>query len=232
MKILPPSAWAVVCAVALVASATSAYAVPDGLISDAAPVAAVTPDAAMAARLAYNLGYEDFEKAQAEEAAGATLTGAKAKASAAKVKALFAQARVQYEAAAKAAPSTKEAWNLIGYTSRRLGEYDTSLAAYEQALALNPTYNEAIEYRAEAYLALNRLDDVKTAYQTLFLTSRPHAAVLMQGMQKWVAERRKQRGGVSAADLDTFAKWVEDRSTVAQQTASLSRDHTVLRRWD
>ena len=227
---LPARAFA--CTLILAGSVAPAFAVPEGLMSEAAPVAAVAPDAAMAARLAYNLGYEDFEKAQAEEAAGAALTGAKAKASAAKVKALFAQARVQFEAAAKAAPTTKEAWNLIGYTSRRLGEYDTSLAAYEQALALNPTYNEAIEYRAEAYLALNRLDEVKTAYQTLFLTSRPHAAVLMQGMQKWVAERRKQRGGVSAADFDTFAKWVEDRSTVAQQTASLSLDHTVLRRWD
>ena len=38
-------------------------------------------------------------------------------------------------------------------TSRRLGEYDRSLAAYEKALALSPDYPEAIEYRAEAYLA-------------------------------------------------------------------------------
>lgn len=220
-------------AVALLAALSApAWAVPDGPISDAAPVAAVAPDAAMQARLAYNLGYEEFEKAQAEEAAGKALSGAKAKASAAKVKEGLAQARVKFQEAAKADPSTKEAWNMIGYTSRRLGDYEKSLAAYEKALELNPNYSEAIEYRAEAYLALNRLDDVKNAYMTLFLTSRPHAGVLMQGMQKWVAERRKQAAGVGAAELDGFAKWVEGRAAVAEQTASLSLDHTVVRRWD
>ena len=225
-------AVSIAAAVLLTGLSGPALAVPDGPISQAAPVAAAAPDAAMQARLAYNLGYEVFEKTQAEETAGQSLTGAKAKASLAKVKEGFAQARVKFEEAATADPSTKEAWNMIGYTSRRLGEYEKSLAAYEKALALNPSYSEAIEYRAEAYLALNRLDDVKNAYMTLFLTSRAHASVLMQGMQKWVAERHKQRAGVSAEDLESFAKWVNDRAAVAQQTASLSLDHTVVRHWD
>lgn len=232
---MTPRLAPVPCAVAallLAGLAAPALAVPDGPLADAAPVTAVAPDAAMQARIAYNLGYETFEKAKAEEAAGEALTGAKARASAAKVKEGFAQARVKFEESAKADPSTKEAWNMIGYTSRRLGDYEKSLAAYEKALELNPTYSEAIEYRAEAYLALNRLDDVKTAYMTLFLTSRPHAGVLMQGMQKWVAERRKQRGTVTAQDLDTFAQWVDERAAVAQQTASLAPDHQAVRHWD
>jgi len=218
---------------ALAGASTPAFAVPDGPISDAkAPAAAPPLEGAMAARLAYNLGYEDFEKAQAEEILGQKLTGATAKASADKVRASFSAARAKFEDAAKADPSTKEAWNLIGYTSRRLGEYDKSLAAYEKALALNPNYSEAIEYRAEAYLALNRVDDAKAAYMTLFASSRSHATVLMDSMQKWVAERRKQPAGVAAADLDAFAQWLAERATVAQQTASLSLDKQVVRAWN
>jgi tetratricopeptide (TPR) repeat protein len=225
-------ALATAASLSLLGALTPALAVPDGPISEAAPVSAVTPEGAMAARLAYNLGYEDFEKAQAEEIQGQKLTGSKAKASAAKVKEELALARTKFEEAAKAEPTMKEAWNLVGYTSRRLGEYDKSLAAYEKALALNPTYSEAIEYRAEAYLALGRLDDVKSAYMTLFASSRSHATVLMQGMQKWVTEHRKPPAGITAADLEGFSQWVEERAAVAQQTASLSPDHTALRRWD
>jgi cytochrome c-type biogenesis protein CcmH/NrfG len=39
----------------------------------------------------------------------------------------------------KADPKAREAWNLVGYTSRRLGEYDRSLAAYERRWPSNPT---------------------------------------------------------------------------------------------
>ena len=209
-----------------------AWAVPDGPIADAKPVAAVAPEGAMAARLAYNVGYEDFEKAQAAEASAAKLAGAPAKAAQAHALKAYATARTQFEAATKADPTLKEAWNLVGYTSRRLGEYDKSLAAYEQALALNPTYSEAIEYRAEAYLALNRLDDAKSAYLTLLANARPHAAVLLQSMQQWLVERRKQPAGVSAADLEAFARWVDERAAVASQTASLAPDFTPVRRWD
>jgi tetratricopeptide (TPR) repeat protein len=235
MKAFPATALASVLTLtlALAGAPTPAFAVPDGPIADAAPAgAAPAPEGAMAARLAYNLGYEEFEKAQSEEIVGLRLNGAKAKASADKVRASFLAARAKFEDAAKADPTTKEAWNLIGYTSRRLGEYEKSLAAYEKALALNPTYSEAIEYRAEAYLALNRLDDAKSAYLTLFASSRNHASVLMESMQKWVAERRRTPAGVAAADIDAFAKWVEERAAVAQQTASLNLDRTILRAWN
>lgn len=215
------------------ALALPAFAVPDGPLADAKPAGtAPAPEGAMAARLAYNVGYEDFEKAQAEEKLGAMVSGAKAKASADKARASYAAARVKFEEAVKADATLKEGWNLIGYTSRRLGEYEKSLAAYERALALDPAYGEAIEYRAEAFLALNRLDDAKAAYMTLFASARNHAAVLMDSMQKWVAERRKAPAGVAAADLDAFAKWVAERSTVAQQTASLNLDRTAVRSWN
>ena len=230
MNRTPMLVWAVTAALLL--SAAPALAVPDGPISDAKPVTAVAPEGAMAARLAYNVGYEVFEKTQTDEAASAGLTGAKAKAAQAKMLAGYREARERFEAATKADPSVKEAWNLVGYTSRRLGDYEASLAAYEKALALNPTYSEAIEYRGEAYLALNRVDDAKTAYLTLFAGSRAHAATLLTAMRAWVVERRVRPAGVAKADVDALAQWIEERAGVAQQTASLSPDVVVVRRWD
>ena len=209
-----------------------AFAIADGPIADAKAVTPVAPDALMSARLAYNLGYEEFDKARAAEAASASLSGSRRKAADARVIEGFTLARAKFEEAAQADPNMKEAWNHIGYTNRRLGQYEASLAAYEKALTLNPRYTEAIEYRAEAYLALNRLDDAKAAYMALFSESRAHAAVLMQSMQGWVEARRKQPAGLAAADIDSFARWVEERDAVARQTASLDTDKTVVRRWN
>lgn len=221
----------VIAALLSVVVAVPAVAVPDGPIADAKPVTAAAPEGAMAARLAYNVGYEAFEKAQAAEAAAKGLTGAKAKAAQATVMAGYREARERFQAATQADASLKEAWNLVGYTSRRLGDYDASLAAYEKALALNPTYSEAIEYRAEAYLALNRIDDAKAAYLTLLAGSRGHAATLLAAMRDWVSQRRAQPAGVAKADIEALAQWIEERAAIAAQTASLAPDAVAVRDW-
>jgi tetratricopeptide (TPR) repeat protein len=199
-------------------------AVPDANGALAVPPPDLSADATLQSRLNYNLGLEQFEKAQAAEKQSSALVGAKAKSAQKVVMDGYREARTRLEVAVKADPSLKEAWNLVGYTSRRLGEYDRSLAAYEKALALNPAYPEAIEYRAEAYLALNKLDEVKMAYLALFALSPPHAKVLMDALQVWVIDHNKNRGFVSAGDYDAFSRWVTERAALAQQTASLRGD--------
>lgn len=197
-------------------------AVPDAtgnVTSTAAPD--ISADAAMSARLNYNIGYEQFEKAQAAEKQASSLQGAKAKAAQEQALAGYAEARAKMELAVKADPNLKEGWNLVGYTSRRMGDYAHSLEAYEKALALDPKYPEAIEYRAEAYLALNRLEDAKTSYLALFAAAPAQAAVLLDSMKAWLAAHRKPPAGVSAEELSAFAAWVEERAGVAQKTASL-----------
>jgi tetratricopeptide (TPR) repeat protein len=51
-----------------------------------------------------------------------------------------------------------EAWNLVGYASRQLREYDRALAAYGKCLRLAPDYAPAIEYLGQAYLELGQPD--------------------------------------------------------------------------
>ena len=195
-----------------------AGAVPDasGAVTST-PAPDISADAAMSARLNYNLGYEEFEKAQ--KATGKTALAG------------FSEARTRFEKAVQADPNLKEGWNLVGYTSRRLGEYERALAAYDKALAIDASYTEAIEYRAEACLALNRLDDVRAAYLKLFAAAPAQADVLMKSMQAWVAERRRSPAGVSSADLDAFATWVNERAGVAQKTAALRPAGIVAQDW-
>ena len=119
-------------------------------------------------------------------------------------------------------PKMYEAWNYLGFANRHLGHYKDALSSYEKALDLNPAYADAIEYRGEAYLGLNQIDEAKGAYMALFRDSRPLANELMTAMHQWADARRKDAQGLSPTDVEAFAKWMDERESVAAQTASLA----------
>jgi len=119
------------------------------------------------------------------------------------------------------APNMFQAWGGLGYAYRKTGNYPLALGAYDKALALQNGYTPAIEYRAEAYLGLNRLDDVKSAYMALFNADRPRADELTSAMEKWVEKRQADSGGVDPATIEEFGKWVAERKQLASQTSSL-----------
>jgi Flp pilus assembly protein TadD len=52
-------------------------------------------------------------------------------------------------------PNNPEAYNLLGYATRKSGDARGSLAHYQQALSLDPKHLGAHEYIGEAYLMLN-----------------------------------------------------------------------------
>lgn len=126
-------------------------------------------------------------------------------------------------------PRMFQAYSELGFTLRKLGRYDESLAAYEKALAIEPGFSPALEYRAEAYLGLGRLDDVKSTYMTLFDGDRPKADVLMTSMNSWLAAQ-KTKPTVDATQLDAFGKWVESRQTIAGQVPAVASADT-FRSW-
>jgi hypothetical protein len=55
---------------------------------------------------------------------------------------------------------------------------------------LRPGFPDALEYRGEAYLGLNRIADVKQVYLDLFASYRVLAAQLMQAIKTWIDLRR------------------------------------------
>jgi len=182
------------------------------------------------AKSAYNDGVRAVKQAKKLEEDLAGAKDDKKEKIAERLRKQYDKARGYFATAVSKKDTMYEAWNYVGFTSRKLGEYDKALAAYDQALSLKPDYAEAIEYRGEAYLWMNRLDDAKKAYMDLFRDQRQMANDLMTAMQQWVTERKTNAAGVSAADIDTFSKWVSERATIAQQTASLAADapHTSI----
>ena len=136
----------------------------------------------------------------------------------------YAAALKDFQAAAAADPGNYRAHNGSGYSYRKLGQFDRALASYERALALAPASTEAIEYRAEAYLALNRLADVKQAYMHLFVHDRAASQVLMTAMKAWVEKRQFDPAGVDTTAIATFDRWVRERDALAASVVNLGHN--------
>ena len=117
-----------------------------------------------------------------------------------------------------------EAHNSLGYALRKVGRYEESLAAYNVAIKINPYFDQAIEYRGEAYLGLNRLDEAKEAYIDLFKNDRTLADQLMAAMIVWVADRREDAEGLASVVVEQFAVWVEQRGELASFVHPMDND--------
>jgi tetratricopeptide (TPR) repeat protein len=175
------------------------------------------------ARSAYNEGLRAVRKGDSQAAAAEKATDERKKEKAAKKSVEFYErARDSFTLAVQNVDSLHEAWNYLGYTRRKLGEYDAALMAYDRALALRPSYPEAIEYRGEAYLGLNRIEDAKQAYLDLYAGDRKLADQLLVAMKSWVQSKRAA-APADPAPLDALDKWVQEREQIAGQTAALTR---------
>ncbi|HXW06140.1 MAG TPA: tetratricopeptide repeat protein [Vicinamibacterales bacterium] len=136
----------------------------------------------------------------------------------------YERALKEFRKAADYNPKLPQAWNGMGFATRKLGDYQKALDYYDRALQLAPNFPDAIEYRAEAYLALNRIDDAKQAYLALFAMDRKQADQLMEAMKDWVAQRRGDPAGVDPAALSAFETWLEERAGVARETRLMALD--------
>ena len=213
-------------AVSLIVAAPAAWSVGDapatipksatGAAPGAPGAAAPTPD--VQAKILYNEGIDVLRRA---DNAAARADGAD------DARTLYSLALGKFQRAVRLDPKMHEAWNYLGYSHRKLGDYDASLEAYEQALALRPGYPEAIEYRAEAYLALKRFKDAEQAYLDLFGTHRAIAGKLLDAMKSWIAAQHPATAGGDAPAVSDLDKWVQERSQIAAQTAGLTRQGTA-----
>src|ERR1019366_2154375 len=140
-------------------------------------------------------------------------------------------AAADFERAVKNDPSLYQAYSELGFTLRKMGKFDESLAAYDKSLSIQPDYTPALEYRAEAYLGLNRIDDARKTYMGLFAADRPRADALLIAMKGFVASRRAAAAGLDAAQLEAFAKWVDEREVIHTQTAALTSQTSSFRSW-
>ncbi len=178
---------------------------------------------------AFKAGFGHANKAKKLEQESAGKTGADADKTAAKARSEFEKSLKDYQKAAQLNPQLFQAYNGMGYGYRKTGDSVKALEMYEQAIKMAPGfYAEAVEYRAEAYLSLNRVDDARKAYLDLFAADRKQADALMVAMKHWIAARRADPAGVDAAVIDGFEKWVVERDAMAKQTQlmALNGGHT------
>lgn len=172
---------------------------------------------------AYKAGMKSLAKAKDQTAVAAAATNEdKKNAALEKVNDAYGRALDQFTEALVNNGDMYQAWNNVGYIHLRLGAYGESVDDYNHALKLKPDLLDAIEHRAEAYVAIDRLDEAKAAYMDLFNHDRQLADELMSVMQGWVTAHRTNANGMRAGDIDAFAKWVQERDGIAKQTASLT----------
>ena len=63
--------------------------------------------------------------------------------------------------------SNADAYNLLGFSHRKLGQVEAALAHYGKALALEPKHRGANEYLGELYLELGDLDKARERLDVL-----------------------------------------------------------------
>jgi tetratricopeptide (TPR) repeat protein len=168
---------------------------------------------------AYKSGDDHRVKGKKLEEEAGTKQGNDIEKTMAKAKTEYSKSLKDFQNAAKLNPQLFQAYNGMGFAYRKTGDYAKALEMYDQAIKMAPGFfPEAVEYRAEAYLALNRIDDARQAYLDLFAADRKQADALMVAMKKWVAARQTDPAGVAPDAVSGFEKWIGEREGVAKQT--------------
>ena len=212
--------WIAMVLAGLLAAPAVLLAAGGSSVPSAAPAPELTPE--QKAMAAYNQGLEYRNRAWELEEEAAGQEGAKADKKLGKAQKAYQKAIREFRRAVELEADFHQAHSSLGYALRKTGQFEESLAAYDRALAIDPRYAEAIEYRGEAYLGLDRIEEAKSAYMELFRMDRERAAELMTAMKRWLEQRRQDAGELSQETIDSFAAWVEERSDLVAQVGTLA----------
>lgn len=185
----------------------------------------LTPQQRAAA--SYNAGINHKKRAQDYEDKAATATDDKdRKKQLDKAKDQYDDAIDDYKRAIGYDPTLYQAMNELGYAYRKVGNYQDSIKAYDQALQVRPNFPQAIEYRAEAYLGLSMFKEVQDSYLALVRTDQDEAAALMRAMEAWLQTHQENQ----TPEQKAFNAWIVERKAVAMNTQSLTTNN--VKNWN
>jgi tetratricopeptide (TPR) repeat protein len=139
------------------------------------------------AELWYGDGYREVVRAAMDVKRGKPKDAAKR----------WKKAREKLQRATELDTTYIEAWNLIGFTSRKLGEYPESFAAYLVALRQKPDYAEAREYYGQGLLETGDLEGAKTQLDWL---KKIGNAELTASLEQSIREYEAEHPAAAAAD--------------------------------
>jgi tetratricopeptide (TPR) repeat protein len=187
----------------------------------AASAPSTSPEAA--ANDAFNSGIKHLNSGDKAELKAATEKGAGIQKAMKQAQDEYQKALKDFKRAVELSPNMYRAYNGLGYSYRKTGDSAKALENYDQALKISPDFADALEYRGEAYLGLNRTDDAKQTYLKLFGSDRAHADVLMKAMKAWVEKRHAEPAGLDPSALSAFEGWMRERAELADRTVNMAR---------
>ncbi|HKU13320.1 MAG TPA: tetratricopeptide repeat protein [Steroidobacteraceae bacterium] len=195
--------------IALLGAVTAAYA--DGPGGYRPKESGVVPVSEQGAIDAYTAGYASILRAEhAENLAAASSSDAERQAALRDAQKAYQASLPDFATATRLDASMHEAYTYLGYANRKLGRYDESLRAYEQALKINPNAVYAIEYQGEAFLGLNRVDEARFNFLRLYALDQHQAAKLLHAIRGWMkANSTKPPTGI---DMPALATWIAEKS--------------------
>ena len=92
------------------------------------------------------------------------------------------------------ARNTPQVLNLIGYSTRKLGDIDKGIDYYRQALAVDPGYTKARQYLGEAYRQKGDVGKACVRFKKLADLDEPAVVALVRAAERarktWVATPR------------------------------------------
>lgn len=152
----------------------------------------------------YNAGIKHRDKAQELEAQLVGMEeGKKRKKLERKVTKEYKKAVKRFNTAVGKIPTFYQAYGSLGYVLKQLDDFEGAMKAYDKAIKLRPQYTPAIEYRAEAYLALKRYDDVIESHTMLARFDPEHRDELEVAIVKWLETNDRNEGNGSFYDWAT-----------------------------
>jgi len=79
----------------------------------------------------------------------------------------YAEAREMLKAITAAEPGNADAWNMLGFSSRKMGDLQAASKAYAKALKINPGHLGALEYQGEMFIQTGDAGKAKANLATL-----------------------------------------------------------------
>lgn len=162
----------------------------------------------------YNAGIRYRDKAeQLEVQLAAAETDKAARKLQKKINKQYNKAAKRFRSAVKSVSSLYQAHASLGYVYKQLGEWDKAMVAYNEALRLRPEYTPAIEYRAEAFLAIGNFAGVKEAHLALQHFDPVNRDVLELAIGDWM-----QANARSEVNAD-FYDWASNLELVSANSS-------------
>lgn len=156
------------------------------------------PETRALAELSYKKGYKEVQEAKKLKKEGKTAAATEK----------FAKALSRFEEAIKIHEPYAEAWNMVGYCSRNVGDLRRAFDAYDRSLAIDPEYEEAHEYLGEAYLMAGNLEKAREQLAWLEAKKSDEAKELAEAIEavaKEQAAAKPAAAPTAAAPADSAA---------------------------